>query len=78
LSTFDSNKIVSIDEASFDTHLNPKFGWSKKGQKIVKNICTPKRKRKTLTLAVTKNKIIVYNLISGASNTANFKSFTSH
>ena len=71
----DSNQIISIDESSFDTHMNPNYGWSKKGNKITKIFNTPRRIRKTLTLAVSKNKIIGYNIINGASNTQNFKNF---
>jgi transposase len=72
---YDSNKIVSIDETSFDTHIRATYGWSKKGERIKKVINTPIRKRKTLTLAITKNGILGYNIINNSSNTINFHKF---
>ena len=54
LKKYDSDKVVSIDESSFDTHICSKYGWSNKGSPIKKIIETPTRKRKTLTLAITK------------------------
>jgi len=54
------DKIISIDESSFDTHMSSRYGWSKKGTSIKKRISIPKRKRKTLTLAVSNKKIIGY------------------
>ena len=68
------DNIISIDESSFDTHMCPNNGWSKKGNPI-KKILRPIRKRKTLTLAVDKNNVIGYNLINGSSNAVNFKKF---
>lgn len=62
------DKIVSIDESSFDTHMRPKYGWSTRGTIIKKSINIPTRKRKTLTLAVTNQKVIGYSLINGSSN----------
>lgn len=77
INTYDSNNVVSIDESSFDTHMCPNYGWSKKGQPIKKIIKIPSKKRKTLTLAITKNQIIGYNLIDGSSKAGNFKIFLS-
>ena len=77
INTYDSNNVVSIDESSFDTHMCPNYGWSKKGQSIKKIIKIPSKKRKTLTLAVTKNKLIGYNFINGSSKADNFKNFLS-
>jgi transposase len=75
IKTVDANNVVSIDETSFDTHMKSNFGWCKKGKSITKIIKVPKRKRLTLTLAITKNKVIGYNFISGASNKTNFEQF---
>jgi len=72
---YDSDKIVSIDESSFDTHICPTYGWSKKGESIKKITNIPIRKRKTLTLAVTKKGIIGYNIINNSSNSLNFEKF---
>lgn len=69
------DKIISIDESSFDTHMRPKYGWSKKGTLIKKIINIPKRKRKTLTLAVSNKKIIGYSLVNGSSNKYIFQKF---
>jgi len=72
---YDSDKIVSLDESSFDTHIRPKYGWSKKGMPIKKIITTSSRKRKTLTLAVTKKGVLAKNIINGSSNAINFCNF---
>ena len=66
---------MSIDETSFDTHIRAKYGWSKKGESIKKIINTSVRKRQTLTLAITKNGIVDYNIIDNSSNTINFHKF---
>lgn len=75
VSTYSPNKIISIDESSFDTHMRPLFGWSKKGTNIRQSISIPKRQRKTLTLAVSNNKIIGYSLVNGSSNKFIFENF---
>ena len=72
---YDSNKIVSLDETSFDTHIRATYGWSKKGEPIKKIINTSVRHRKTLTLAITKSGVIGYNVVNGSSNTINFHNF---
>lgn len=72
---YNSNKIVSIDETSFDTHIRTTYGWSKKGETIKKIINTPTRKRKTLTLAITKNGVLGYNIVNNSSNTNIFYKF---
>ena len=69
------HKIISIDESSFDTHMSSRYGWSKKGTSIKKRISIPKRKRKTLTLAVSNKKIIGYSLVDGSSNKIIFEKF---
>ena len=75
IKTINSDNIVSIDESSFDEHLIPFSGWSKKGHTIKKIFNTSNKKRITLTLAVTKNKIIDYDMTNGSSNSHKFKTF---
>lgn len=75
LNSYEPNKIISIDESSFDTNLRPVYGWSKKGSPLKKIIKSPRRKRKTLTLAVSNNKIIGHSLVNGSSNNIIFKNF---
>ena len=75
IKSYDSDKIISIDESSFDTNLRPIYGWNKKGRPLKKIIKCPRKKRKTLTLAVSNNKIIGYSLVNGASNNIIFKKF---
>lgn len=70
-------KIISIDESSFDIFISPSYGWSLKGTKVLKNFKYSQRKRLTLTLAVTNNEIIGYNIINGSSNLSNFVTFLS-
>lgn len=72
---YDSNKIVSVDETSFDTHIRATYGWSKKGEAIKKIINTPIRKRKTLTLAITKNGVLGHSIVNNSSNTNIFYKF---
>jgi transposase len=72
---YKSDKVVSIDESSFDIQICSKYGWSKKGETIKKIIKTTDRKRKTLTLAITKNRIVGYNIVNGSSNGNNFCNF---
>ena len=75
LNSYEPNKIISIDESSFDTNLRPVYGWSKKGSPLKKIIKSPRRKRKKLTLAVSNNKIIGHSLVNGSSNNIIFKNF---
>lgn len=75
--SIDPTKIISIDESSFDIFISPSYGWSVKGKKVFKHFKYSQRKRITLTLAVTNNKIIAYNIIDGSSNLSNFSLFLS-
>lgn len=50
------------------------YGWEIKGQKIVKEINTI-RKRYTLICAITNKKVLHYKTISGSSNALIFKEF---
>jgi transposase len=68
------NKIISIDESSYDTHLSPNYGWSKVGKPIIK-IQSNKYKRYTIICAISNQKIIYYTIIKGSSNAVMFKDF---
>ncbi len=68
------NKIISIDESSFDTHICPLTGWSKKGTPINK-ILKASRKRKTLTLAIKENCVLAHTLTNNSSNALKFEEF---
>ena len=57
------NKIISIDEVSFDTHLSPNIGWSYKGTRIEK-VDNCAKKRYTVISAVSNTKIIHNHFVS--------------
>lgn len=71
-----SNKIISIDESSFDIRIRKIKGWSKKGHKIIrKNKNMSNRQRITLTLGINKNKIVGYQIIKGSANKKTYEKF---
>ena len=71
-------QIVSVDEASFDTHMTQKYGWSTRGEKC---FARPKgqsgRKRVSLEMAVTSDGIVSSQTVQGSYNTTKFCSFLS-
>ena len=68
------NKIISVDEASFDTYLSADYGWSEKGTKIEKKFDYQK-KRFTLISAISNEKMINNMLIEGSAKSHNFIEF---
>lgn len=70
----DSNKIISIDETSVDTHIDHNYGWSIKGKKIVRKK-TKQKIRYTIICGITNKKIIHYNIIKGSANGENMITF---
>jgi transposase len=66
--------IISIDESSFDTHINYDIAWAEKG-KNVKIALKNQRKRYTVVAAISNNKIVNLHTIKGASNAETFKTF---
>lgn len=75
ISKHNSDDIISIDESSFDTFLRKSKGWNIKGKRITSNFKDTQRKRFTLILGVTKNKVIGFKLVNGSANKISFEDF---
>jgi len=75
--SIDPNKLVSIDESSFNTLMIPTKGWNKKGHGLVKYIkSSTKRIRYSLLCAISNNKILLFKFFhKGSINGAQFCSF---
>ena len=68
------NNIVSIDETSIDTHINPNYGWNLSGKKIsIKN--STSRKRYTVICAINNKGIIFTKIINNSANGEDFIEF---
>jgi len=68
------NNIVSIDETSVDTHINPNYGWNLSGKRIsIKN--TTSRKRYTVICAINNKGIICTKIINNSANGEDFIEF---
>jgi transposase len=69
--------IVSLDEASFDTHMTPLYGWSTRGSKCIfyPRHSRRARKRFSLLLAICNERVIAWQLVVGAYNKQLFLSF---
>ena len=66
--------IISIDESSFDTHINAYYGWSVKGARIMA-IKRKQRIRYSIISAVSINKVINVKIILGSVNGETFTEF---
>ena len=69
-----NNKIISIDEVSFDTNIIHNYGWSLKNIPIIKTIGAT-YKRVTMICAITNNKILHYKIINGSAKKETFLDF---
>ena len=66
--------IISIDETSIDNQLYPLYSWGLKGQRIeVQRNAV--RIRYSIITAISKNKIIHYEIIKDSVNAIHFKNF---
>jgi len=70
----DLNKIISIDEVSFDSYMSDDYGWSIKGRQIM-NIKRKCKKRYTYICAISTDKIIYKHRINGSANALDFLNF---
>lgn len=68
------NNLVSLDETSIEIGDKPNYGWSRKGE-IVKCKIPHIRKRYSLIVAISNEKVIDYALIKGSFNATTFNSF---
>ncbi len=74
VSKVDVNKIISIDEVSFDSYLSSDYGWSNRGNKII-SIKRKCKKRYTYICGISNNKIIYRKRIVGSANALDFIDF---
>jgi hypothetical protein len=67
-------KQLSMNESSFDTHINSHCGWSEKGSRI--NIIKRKQRiRYSVISAISMNKVINVTTIKGSVNSTIFIEF---
>jgi transposase len=73
----DHNTIVSLDEASFDTHMVRKYGWSRVGEKclVIPENGRKRRERHSLMMAVSSGEVVAWQLVEGSFNKLRFLSF---
>lgn len=71
------SSIISLDEASFDTHMTPLYGWSTRGSKCIFYPRHSKRARKrfSLLLAICNERVLAWQLVAGSFNKQLFLSF---
>jgi transposase len=65
-----TSSLISLDEASFDTHMTPLYGWSEKGSKCIFYPRHSKRARKrfSLLLAICNERVVAWQLVVGSFN----------
>jgi transposase len=70
------DSIVSLDEASFNTHMVRRYGWSSIGEKcIVRPKEGTKRETFSLMMAVSSNEVVAWQLVKGSFNKVRFLAF---
>lgn len=69
-----NDKIISIDEVSFDTNIIHNYGWSYKNVPIIKTIGAT-YKRLTMICAITNKKVLHYKIINNSANSIIFLDF---
>jgi len=68
------DNIISIDESSFDTHINSYYGWNKKGIQLIVNKIK-QRTRYSVISAISNRKVINTKIIKGSVNSTMFIEF---
>lgn len=68
------NKIISIDEVSFDTNIIHNYGWSLKNVPIIKTIGAT-YKRVTMICAISNKKVLHYKIINNSATSEIFLDF---
>jgi hypothetical protein len=69
-----NNKIISIDEVSFDTNIIHNYGWSLKNVPVIKTIGAT-YKRITMICAIKNSKILHHKIINGSAKKETFLDF---
>jgi len=71
-----SKNIISIDESFFYMIDRPKYGYSKKGKALKTNVFNnPKKKKVTLYMAISENKIVGFKITIQHGNSIDFLQF---
>jgi len=74
IKTIKKENIISIDESSFDTHINAHYGWNIKGSSIeVQKV--KQRKRFSIISAISIKKIIHTTIVKGSINAEIYTDF---
>ena len=71
----DEVEVVYIDEASFNLNINLNYGWSKRGSKIRRKSVNSKSVNYSLILAVSKARVLAYDLYEKGVKGSNFFHF---
>ncbi len=69
-----NDKIISIDEVSFDTNIIHNYGWSIKNVPVIKTIGAT-YKRLTMICAISNKKVIHYKIINNSAKADTFLDF---
>lgn len=68
------NKVISLDEVSFELGSKCDYGWSEKGKRCTIKV-TNKRKRYSIIMAISRRKVVNYEIVAGTVNGEKFKKF---
>jgi transposase len=74
IKNINNNKIISIDEISFDTNIINNYAWSPKGITVIKSIGAT-YKRLTMICAITNKKILHYKILNNSAKSDTFLQF---
>jgi len=69
-----NNKIISIDEVSFDTNIIHNYGWSPKNVPVIKTVGAT-YKRLTMICAVSNKKVLHYKIVNNSATSEIFLDF---
>jgi transposase len=71
-----AKRLISVDESSFYFNDTPRYGYSKRNLRCAVCVPTPrKRRRVTLLMAVSEERIVGYQIFEGSANTDRFVNF---
>jgi transposase len=69
-------RLISIDESSFYFNDAPKYGYSKRGSRLVTTLSeNPRKQRISLFMAVSRDEIVGYQILYGNGSTDTFLTF---
>jgi transposase len=74
-STLSNIDCLSIDESSFNIYDNPRYGYSKKGKRIVRRIQYQGKRTISLLMAISKNEVVGFKIQDCPFNSKSFSEF---